>query len=437
MPLSGLDTAAVARSLAQIAERESDFVDGYFERSEEIELTAPERGLGLRCWREEGLAVRLLRDRQTWLASRDSLAPNAFVQALRQVARVLPQAAYAEPAAAVAPWRERPQAPELAPFPASLDRELRRRHVAFPLQLVLRRHRRWLQVVGPRLVPTPQHETFYSCVAETPWGRLGALLPALGPGEAEELGDRLANLFRARQAAPPASARTVAVLAPAAAAVFLHEAVAHALEADILAMGGDPAGALGARLAPEHLSVLDDPHSAPGGTARQSDDEGMATLRRWLLRDGVVSQPLADVLWAGSSAALLPGAGRRGSRHLPPGPRSVHLEVLPGPHAEDDLLQDAEHGLAIAEASRGHLDPLSGRFTLWVPHARRIRGGLATDAVGPFRLQGSVAGLLGAVSGVGGAPRLGGAGWCAKNGQRLPVWATTPALRLETVEVLP
>ena len=28
-----------------------------------------------------------------------------------------------------------------------------------------------------------------------------------------------------------------------------------------------------------------------------------------------------------------------------------------------------------------------------------------------------------------------GAGWCAKGGQKLPVWATAPALRLEAVTV--
>ena len=66
--------------------------------------------------------------------------------------------------------------------------------------------------------------------------------------------------------------------------------------------------------------------------------------RRWLLRRGAVEQPLADTAWSRTSPALMPGAGRRGSRHLPPGPRSTHLELLPGDCAESDLLAQANRG---------------------------------------------------------------------------------------------
>jgi hypothetical protein len=55
--------------------------------------------------------------------------------------------------------------------------------------------------------------------------------------------------------------------------------------------------------------------------------------------------------------------------------------------------------------------------------------------VGPCRLEGRVAGLLAAVAAVGARTETAGAGWCAKGGQRLPVWATAPAIRLEGVEV--
>jgi hypothetical protein len=38
MPFSSLDTAAVARTLSQIAEQPEDIVDAYFERREEAEI---------------------------------------------------------------------------------------------------------------------------------------------------------------------------------------------------------------------------------------------------------------------------------------------------------------------------------------------------------------------------------------------------------------
>jgi predicted Zn-dependent protease len=436
MPFTRLDTAAVARTLSQLAEQPEDVVDAFFERREEVEV-APEGDPGsLRVWREEGFAVRLVREGHTWLASRDGIEPRSFAEALRQVARAFSAATYPEPSLEVPP-PEAVKAQELLDFPGALSRAVRAHHVGFPLRVAVRRHRRWVQVVGPRLVAEAERENFYSLTAESSWGRYGALLLKLDAAAAEEIAAAVVALFRTRQAHPPAPLRGAAVLGPAAVAVLLHEAVAHALEADTLAQGGNPEAAVGVPMAASCLDVLDDPAAAPEGVRRSTDDEGSPVVRRWLLRGGVVEQPLADALWARTSPVLLPGAGRRGTRHLPPGPRSSHLEVLAGETSPDDLLAGSEEGLYFAEASRGSLDPLSGEFVLQLPYGQRFRRGGLHEAVGPCALRGRVSDLLTRVTAVGSASRLAGAGWCAKGGQKLPVWATAPALRLEGVEVTP
>ena len=437
MPWSELDTAAVSRALSQIAEQPEDLVDAYFERREEVELPPEEAAApGPRLRRETGFAVRLLRGRRGWLASRDDLGERAFAEAMRQVARVLPAVGYPEPAVRAVP-PGRCDVAEMLDFPGLVARAVRAHHVGFPVRLGLRRHRRWLQVVGPRLVAEPQREAFYSCTLDLPWGRHGALLPRLDAAAAAEVADAAVALFRARHATPPAAGReTVVVLGPAAVAVLLHEAVAHALEADTLARGGRPEAALGVQLGATCLDVLDDPRAAPAEVRRDSDDEGIPVCRRWLLRGGVVEQPLADAAWSRAAPALLPGAGRRGSRHLPPGPRSSHLELLPGTATESDLLSGAgAGGLYLPAATRGTLDPLTGRFTLLVPHVRRIRRGALAEPAGACALRGQVADLLGRATAAGAAAVPAGAGWCAKGGQKLPVWATVPPLRMEGVAV--
>lgn len=434
MPFTALDTAAIARALSQLAERSEDLVDVFLERSETVVLPPDGDPPGIQVVREEGLAVRLLRGDRTWMAARDGIASRSFSEALRQVARILPAASYPEPRIELEPWAGAPTAEEMATFGPDVQRLLRQEHVAFPLRMTVSRHRRWMQVVGVQLVPEPQHEAFYSCAADLPWGRFGALLPTLDRDRAQWVANQLLSHFRARQAQPPEPYRGVVVLGPAAAAVLLHEAVAHALEADTLALGGRPEAAVGVRLGASGLHILDDPGAAPEGVRRSSDDEGVATCRRWLLRDGVVEQPLADSFWARTSSALIPGAARRGSRFAAPAPRSTHLEVLPGELSLEDLVHDAD-GLYLGAAERGSLDPLTGEFSLVVSHGRRIRRGEIADPVGRCRLRGFVGDLLATVSGIGREVEREGAGWCAKGGQKMPVWASTPALRLEGVEV--
>jgi predicted Zn-dependent protease len=439
MPFSELDTAAVARTLSQIAEQPEDVVDAFFERKEEIELPPEDEAPGLRVWREEGFAIRLVRAGKTWLATRDAVESRPFAEALRQVARAMPSATYPEPALHTGPPPP-PAAPELLDFPGAVTRAVRNHHVGFPVRIAVRRHRRWIQVVGPRLVPGPESETFYSVATEMAWGRYGALFTRLDAAAAELTASSIVALFRARQAAPPSPFQGVAVLGSPAVAVLLHEAVAHALEADVLAQGGNLEAAVGVAMASPSLHVLDDPGAAPEGVRRTTDDEGAPVFRRWLLRGGVVEQPLADALWAHTSPVLVPGAGRRGTRHLPPAPRSSHLELLPGETADADLLAGDDPGapaLYLPEASRGSLHPLSGEFSLHLPFARRLRNGNLTETVGPCILRGRIADLLTRVVAVGRTSAAAGAGWCAKGGQKVPVWATAPMLRLEGVTVIP
>lgn len=436
VPFSVLDTKGIARSLSQVADQADDLADAFFERLETVELPPAEAESGVRVRLESGLAVRLVRGGRTWLAVRDAVTPEAYARALRQIARALPMAAYPEPSWQVPNEAEVEGLDTIAEFPGAVTREIRRHHTAFPLQMTVRRHRRWLRLIGTQLVPDAEHEEFYSCVAEMPWGRFGAVLADLGQDSVERLSRSLRALFRARQAPRAPSQRRVVVLGPAAAAVLLHEVVAHALEADTLVVGGRVEAAVGVQLGSPLLNVLDDPGSAPPGVRRTVDDEGMVVVRRWLLRGGRVDQPLADRFWAAKSAALVPGAARRGSRYLPPAPRSTHLELLPGQSSEDELLGDARGGLYFAEASRGSLDPLSGRFTLSLPFARWIGSQGAGDFVGGCRLVGTVSELLTAVTGIGDDSESAGAGWCAKGGLKLPVWAKTPTLRVEGVEVV-
>lgn len=432
----GLDTAAVARALALVGGDASGELEVCFERRLELELPPEGAVVGARLRREEGVAARLVDEERSWLASRDGLGGRELGEVLRQVVRVGPPAA-PEPRIEIGPSPVAPPRAAVEAFPGRLERALRRRFAAFPLRLTLRWQRRDLQVVGARMVPPAEREELYSIDVELPWGRCGALAVRLGDAEAEELATRLLARFRAREAPPPPAGRCAVVLAPAAAAVALHEAVAHALEADLLARGGRPDAALGVELGSPLLDVLDDPSGAPEGVDRATDDEGMPVQRRWLLRGGRVDQPIADRTSARRWPALLPGSGFRSGRHGRIRPRTVHLELLPGTASVEELLGLAEGGWFVPEIGSGSLDPDSGRFTLEAPFAHRVAGGAPAEGCGRLRLSGRVPELLAAVVGIGAATEAGGAGWCAKGGERRAVWARVPAIAIAGLEVEP
>ncbi|HVS62979.1 MAG TPA: metallopeptidase TldD-related protein [Thermoanaerobaculia bacterium] len=435
MAFPGFDCARVARALGLLCTEAEDLADAYFERIELTETPGAQAGPGLVVRREEGFALRLVRGGRVWLVSRDEIGDDVVARAFRQVARSLPPAAPSFRGIEPGPWPELEDADALLGLHGRVEHELRQLRAGFPFRLRARRHRREAVVVSPRLQPDPQVETFYSVEADVPWGRWGGLMSDLDEAPLR-IASALAELFRARDASPPQPVRTVVVLGPAAAAVFLHEAAAHTLEADTLALTGRPSSAIGVRLGSEILDVLDDPARAPGGVRRTSDDEGMPVTRRWLLRAGVVEQPIADRTWA-DRAGLQPGAGRRSQRHRLPVPRSSHLELLPGTFSFDELQAGATGGLLVQEVDRGRLDPFSGRFVLDAASARRIGPGGLGERLRPVRLSGSVVELLSAINGIGSQVRSGGAGWCAKGGDRLPVWATAAALRLEGIQVGP
>ncbi len=438
MSLERLDAAAVARALALIAPGAEELAELFFERRREAELPPADAHLGFRLRHEEGLAARFARGDQIWSASRDGIAPRDVAEALRAVARVLPPTLPPLPElpAGDDAGDEIPFA-EMAAFPGRLERALRRRWIGFPMRVVVRWHEREVRTIGERTASARERERFGSVDVTLPWGRCGLLAPALDDGAAEMLAERLAGRFRAREAPPPKAGHPPLLFLPEAAAVALHEGIAHALEADLLALTGNPDAAIGQRLGGETLAVLEDPASAPAGVARTFDDEGVPVARRWLLRDGCVAQPIADRAWARRHGELLPGCGFRSDRHSLPLPRTHHLELLAGESSGEALATLAEGGLVIGEIQAGTLDATTGEVTLEVPGARRLRGGVAEEAVGPFRVRGRVATLLDGVVGLGAERIATGAGWCAKAGQRKAVWATVPAMAVAGLEVEP
>ncbi len=407
--------------------------EAFLERQETVEVFPHGTPNRVRRLREQGLSVRRTVNGKSTMASADTISGPAFASCCNRVAGASPCIDAAPPPIRTAGWPPLRIA-ELERVEARLKRAVLHRRVAFPLQITARRHRRQVQVLRAPIPAAPQFEEYFSLRAVTPWGAWGGLLPSLDDEHLGPVADCLVDRMRARGLPTHRQPAGVMVLGPAAAAVLFHETIAHLLEADTLALSGAPDHAVGLKLGASELDVLDDPGAAPALSARSSDDEGTAVVARWLLRRGRVRQPLADLAWSDRCAGLVPGAGRRMNRHRLPGPRCFHVELLPGRTRDADLFAEASGGLLVQEFEGGALNPLDGSCLLRAPCGQRLGPDGPAEHTGPVVIRARALDLVAAIAAVGDRPRAGGAGWCAKDGALLPVWARSPSIRLEGVE---
>ncbi len=428
------DVAAPADALTRLVAHGDQQFEAFFERVESVELLpkgAPNR---VRLRKEQGLAIRKIENGRSRLAAADTISGPAFAACCDRVAGTARSIGTAPPRIRTGRWPALRLA-EIEQAESRLTRAVNRRRVGFPMEITARRHRRQIQVIRSPIAAPPQFEEYFSLQAKTPWGVWGGLLPSLADEDLDPIALCLVDRLRSRGLPPHRGGAGVIVLGPNAAAVLLHEVVAHALEADTLALSGAPDQAVGLKLGGPELDVVDDPSSAPRVCKRSSDDEGTAVISRWLLRRGRVRQPLADLAWAERCPGMIPGAARRASRHRLPGPRTSHLELLPGAIPEGDLFAEAAGGIYIGEFDSGSLDPLNGRCVLRAPCGRRIGASGPVDHTGPIEIRSRAADLLAAVTAVADRPLAAGAGWCAKDGALMPVWARCPSIRLEGLQV--
>jgi len=113
--------------------------------------------------------------------------------------------------------------------------------------------------------------------------------------------------------------------------------------------------------------------TVPGGLdTRGFDDDGVASQRWHIVRDGVFSGYLTDREWAGRiGQAHSRGASRAEGWFNPPIIRITNLSLLPGTWTLDDLIADTEHGVLCDTVKAGGSASCAARPT----RARRPSSG--------------------------------------------------------------
>ena len=216
------------------------------------------------------------------------------------------------------------------------------------------------------------------------------------------------------------------------AGVFVHEAVGHATEGDII-LEGDSCleGKLGQRIGSELVTVKDDPSLMLNGYY-PFDDEGSRAQETVLVENGV----LRSYLNTRETAARLGGVPRnaRAEGISRPVVRMSNTYIANGDWKLEEILEELKSGVYLAGSRGGQVSTGEGIFQFNAKKGYIVENGEKTQLLRDVSLSGKILETLLRVLAVGDDLRY-NSGRCGKSGQLVPVSDGSPHLLVDGATV--
>jgi PmbA protein len=143
---------------------------------------------------------------------------------------------------------------------------------------------------------------------------------------------------------------------------------------------------------PASLSVIEDPHRPRIPGSRPFDAEGLATRRRVIVQDGVLTGWTLD-LATGRKLGMDSTASASRGTSSPPSPGTSNIDLTPGTASRDDLIAQMGTGLLITSLIGSSINPTTGDYSrgasgFWVEN------GQITHAVNEVTVAGNLRDML-------------------------------------------
>jgi len=226
-----------------------------------------------------------------------------------------------------------------------------------------------------------------------------------------------------------------AVISSEAGGTFIHEAVGHSLEADLVQKGMSPySGKLGKKVASDIVTVMDDATFANKRGSFSFDDEGIFSQKKILIENGVLCNYMYDRLTALKDLAAPTGNGRRESYRFKPIPRMTNTMIAPGKGQAKDLIKDTKYGIFVKKMGGGQVNTVTGDFIFEVRDAYMIENGEIGQPLRSATLMGNGTHVLNTIDAVCGDLGF-DVGTCGKDFQGVPVADAQPTIRIPEILV--
>ncbi|SLN42633.1 TldD/PmbA family protein [Roseisalinus antarcticus] len=121
-------------------------------------------------------------------------------------------------------------------------------------------------------------------------------------------------------------------------------------------------GALGEQVLPAHLSLVEDPRRPRTGGSRPFDAEGLATAKRALVDNGVLTGWTLDLATARKLGMQSTANASRGTS-APPSPSVSNLALTQGPKSREELMRDMGTGLLVTSMIGSTINPNTGDYS--------------------------------------------------------------------------
>lgn len=119
---------------------------------------------------------------------------------------------------------------------------------------------------------------------------------------------------------------------------------------------------LGEQVLPSHLSLIEDPHRPRTSGSRPFDAEGLATRRRAVVENGILTGWTLDLSSARKLGMTSTGNAARGVSG-PPSPSNWNLSLTQGDKSRADLLRDMGRGLLVTSMIGSTINPNTGDYS--------------------------------------------------------------------------
>ncbi len=119
---------------------------------------------------------------------------------------------------------------------------------------------------------------------------------------------------------------------------------------------------LGKQVLPAGLSLIEDPHRPRIASSRPFDGEGLETLRREIVADGVLTGWVLDLATGRKLGMASTGNAARGTG-APPSPSTTNIDLTPGDRSRADLISQMGTGLLVTSMIGSTINPTTGDYS--------------------------------------------------------------------------